>query len=164
VTLVSQDSSFFSRTIEENVRFGNLDASREEVAEVIEVAHASEIIARLPQGLETQVGDRGSVLSGGQRQRLAIARALLRRPKVLILDEATSAIDSESEARIKDGLRKLEYHPTILIVAHRLSTVVDVDRVLVVDDGRIVADGPHSELIRSSEVYRDLVENQLVRD
>jgi len=122
------------------------------------------LIDQLPNGINTYAGDRGVVLSGGQRQRLALARALLRRPKILILDEATSAVDSESESRIKDGLRKLEYHPTIIIVAHRLSTVVDVDRVILVNDGRIVTSGPHSELIRNSQEYRDLVETQLVPD
>jgi len=110
------------------------------------------------------VGDRGSRFSGGQRQRIALARALIAEPKVLILDEATSALDSESEARIKESLRKLSYKPTVIWIAHRLSTVVDVARVLVVDRGRLVADGTHAELMQRSPEYRLLVETQLVAE
>jgi ATP-binding cassette subfamily B protein len=164
VTLVSQDSSLFARTIDENVRYGTEDASAEEVDEALRLSRASEFVDKLPKGLQTPVGDRGVVFSGGQRQRLAIARALLRKPRILILDEATSAIDSESEEFIKDGLRKLSDHPTIIIVAHRLSTVVDVDRVVVVEDGRVVAVGPHRELLETSTTYRDLVETQLIQE
>jgi ATP-binding cassette subfamily B protein len=164
VTLVSQDSSLFARTIDENVRYGTEDASAEEVDEALRLSRASEFVDKLPKGLQTPVGDRGVVFSGGQRQRLAIARALLRKPRILILDEATSAIDSESEEFIKDGLRKLSDHPTIIIVAHRLSTVVDVDRVVVVEDGRVVAVGPHRELLETSSTYRDLVETQLIQE
>jgi ABC-type multidrug transport system fused ATPase/permease subunit len=164
VTLVSQDSSLFSRSIEENVRYGSEDASAEEIDEALRVSNALEFVERLPDGLGTHVGDRGVVLSGGQRQRLAIARAVLRRSRVLILDEATSALDSESEMLVKEALHKLPHRPTVIIVAHRLSTVVDADRVLVIERGRVVANGTHSELIRESSVYRDLVETQLVRD
>jgi ATP-binding cassette subfamily B protein len=164
LTLVSQDSSLFSRSIEENVRYGSEDASAEELAEALRVANALEFIERLPEGLDTHVGDRGVVFSGGQRQRLAIARAVLRKPRILILDEATSALDAESEMLVKEALHKLPYHPTVIIVAHRLSTVVDADRVLVIERGRVVGNGTHSELIRESSVYRELVETQLVRD
>jgi ABC-type multidrug transport system fused ATPase/permease subunit len=164
VTLVSQDSSLFSRSIEENIRYGSEDASAEEIAEALRVADAREFIEHLPDGLDTHVGDRGVVLSGGQRQRLAIARAVLRKPRILILDEATSALDSESEMLVKEALHKLPYHPTIIIVAHRLSTVVDANRVLLIERGRVVASGSHSELIRGSSVYRELVETQLIRD
>jgi ATP-binding cassette subfamily B protein len=164
VTLVPQDASLFSRSIEDNVRYGSEDASAEEVSEALRVANAGEFIERLPDGLETQVGDRGVVFSGGQRQRIAIARAVLRKPRVLILDEATSALDSDSEKLVKEALRKLPHHPTIMIVAHRLSTVVDADRVLVIERGQVVATGTHADLIRKSSVYRELVETQLVRD
>ncbi len=164
VTFVAQDSSLFSRTIDENLRFGREDAEPEEVAAAIEAAGARTLIASQPDGLETNVGDHGSRLSGGQRQRIALARALLCEAPVLILDEATSALDSESESHIKESLRKLSYRPTVIWIAHRLSTVVDVGRVIVVDRGRIVADGSHSQLIQTSPVYRDLVETQLVSE
>ncbi len=164
VTLVSQDSSLFARSIDENTRFGSEDASEEDVERVLEATNAREFIDRQPQGRETVVGDRGVAFSGGQRQRLAIARALLREPKVLILDEATSALDSESESFVKDSLRKLAHHPTIILVAHRLSSVVDADRVIVVQDGRVAASGTHASLMQDSPVYRELVFSQLVSD
>ena len=162
VTYVSQDSSLFSRPIFENVRYGDEDATEQEVADAIEAAGATSLIASQPQGYETEVGDRGARLSGGQRQRIALARALVCKPAVLILDEATSALDAESEAGIKEALRKLPFAPTVIWIAHRLSTVVDVQRVIMVDRGRIVADGSHAELMRDSVAYRDLVETQLV--
>ena len=116
----------------------------------------------MPQRYDTEVGERGVQISGGQRQRLAIARALLRQPHILIFDEATSALDAESEAIVQENLRKLNYRPTTLIVAHRLSTVVNVNKVVVIDQGRIVASGRHNELLQTSDFYRRLVEAQLV--
>jgi ABC-type multidrug transport system fused ATPase/permease subunit len=162
VILVSQDSTLFSRSIGDNIRYGSEDATTEEVQEALTRAQVTEFIDRHPGGLETIVGDRGSNFSGGQRQRINLTRALLRKPRVLILDEATSALDAESEVLIKDSLRKLPYNPTIIIVAHRLSTVIDADRVVVIQDGRVVADGPHDTLVQSSQAYRDLIESQLV--
>lgn len=162
VTIVPQDPTLFSRTIEENLIFGNQQATDAEVSFAVNIAQAEDFIGRLPEGMQTNVGDLGTLFSGGQRQRVAIARAVLRKPKILILDEATSGIDSEGEAFIKKGLRTLPQRPSILIVAHRLSTVVDVDRVIVVDDGKVVATGSHEELLESSQAYRDLVETQLV--
>ena len=134
------------------------------MAHALEAVGARTLVASQTMGLETPVGDRGSRLSGGQRQRIALARALVSEPKVLILDEATSALDSESEARIKESLRKLADKPTVIWIAHRLSTVVDVARVLVVDRGRLVADGTHAELMQTSPEYRLLVETQLVAE
>src|SRR5581483_5772243 len=125
-------------------------------------ACADEFIERLPEGSATRVGDRGVQLSGGQRQRLAIARAILRSPRILILDEATSALDSELESIVQESLGALDYRPTTLIVAHRLSTVARVDRVVVFDGGRIVAEGRHDELVQRSAFYRQLVQTQLV--
>ena len=126
------------------------------------LACADEFIQRLPDGYQAPIGDRGVQLSGGQRQRLAIARAVLRRPKILILDEATSALDAELESVVQVALRALDYRPTMLIIAHRLSTVAKVDRVVVLDEGRIVESGTHDELIRTSTFYRQLVQTQLV--
>jgi len=164
VAYVSQDSSLFSRTISENVRYGRADADDAQVLRALRAAGAAAFVEALPEGLATEVGDRGSRLSGGQRQRLALARALLREPAVLILDEATSALDAESEAQVKEALRKLPHKPTVIWIAHRLSTVVDVGRVLVVESGRVVADGSHAELLASSPFYRELIETQLVRE
>jgi ATP-binding cassette subfamily B protein len=164
ITYVSQDSSLFSRTLDENLRYGREDATDEEVAKAIELVGATSLVASQPEGYQTEVGDRGSRLSGGQRQRIALARALLCQSPVLILDEATSALDSESESGIKESLRKLPFSPTVIWIAHRLSTVVDVARVIVIDRGRIVADGSHAELMRTSDDYRELVETQLVRE
>ncbi len=162
VVLVPQDSTLFARSIQDNVCYGSEDATTEEIDEALAAAQATEFVDRQSRGLETVVGDRGADLSGGQRQRIALARALLRKPTVLILDEATSALDAESEASIKDSLRKLPYRPTIIIVAHRLSTVVDADRVVMIEDGKVAADGPHDTLVQSSQSYRDLIESQLV--
>ena len=131
------------------------------MAAAAELACAREFIERFPAGFATTIGTRGVQLSGGQRQRLAIARAVLRRPRVLVLDEATNALDSESEAFVHQALRALDYGPTTFIIAHRLSTVINLDRVVVLDRGRIVDSGPHEELVKTSPVYRQLVETQL---
>ncbi|MDE0885666.1 MAG: ABC transporter ATP-binding protein [Myxococcota bacterium] len=162
MTYVSQDSSLFSRTLEENLQYSGDDATDEDVAKAVDLVGATSLIASQPEGYQTEVGDQGARLSGGQRQRIALARALIAQPAVLILDEATSALDSESESGIKESLRNLEFSPTVIWIAHRLSTVIDVDRILVVDRGRIVADGCHAELLRTSANYRELVETQLV--
>lgn len=164
VSYVSQDSSLFTRTLAANIRYSRDEATDEDISKAIETVGATSLVASQPLGYETEVGDRGSRLSGGQRQRIALARALVGEPAVLILDEATSALDAESEATIKDSLRKLSFAPTVIWIAHRLSTVVDVARVIVVDQGRIVADGSHVELMKTSEAYRDLVETQLVSE
>lgn len=160
--IVMQEPVLFSRSIAENIRYGRKGASDDDVRAAAQIAHAEEFIIRLPDGYATTIGDRGVQLSGGQRQRLAIARAVLRRPRVLILDEATSALDSESESLVQEALRVLDYRPTTIIVAHRLSTVVNVDQVVVLDHGRIVAIGRHDVLLRTCDFYRQLVETQLV--
>jgi ABC-type multidrug transport system fused ATPase/permease subunit len=158
---VLQDPTLFSRTVAENIAFARSDASAGEVAAAAATAGAAEFIGRLPASFETTIGDRGVQLSGGQRQRLAIARAVLRRPKILILDEATSALDSELESIVQQSLRALDYRPTTLIIAHRLSTVASVDRVVVLDRGRIVDAGRHDDLVHSSAFYRQLVQTQI---
>jgi ATP-binding cassette subfamily B protein len=162
IATVMQEPTLFSRTIEENVRYAMPDAEAGAVRIAAEWASADEFVNRLPDGYNATVGDRGVQLSGGQRQRIAIARALLRQPKILILDEATSALDAELESIVQSALRKIEYRPTTLVIAHRLSTVAHVDRVVVLDAGRIVETGTHDELIRTSTFYRQLVQTQLV--
>jgi ABC-type multidrug transport system fused ATPase/permease subunit len=126
------------------------------------LASAEEFVERLPGGFGAGIGDRGVQLSGGQRQRLAIARAIFRRPKILILDEATSALDAELESVVQTALRGIEYRPTTLIIAHRLSTVAKVDRVFVLDEGSVIEDGSHDHLLHVSTFYRQLVQTQLV--
>ena len=162
IGVVMQDPVLFSGSVADNIRYGRADADEPAVIAAADVACAREFIERLPQRFETPIGDRGVQLSGGQRQRLAIARAVLRHPSILILDEATSALDSESEAFVRDALGALDYRPTTLIIAHRLSTVIDVDRVVVLDRGRIVDAGRHDDLLQTCPLYRQLVETQLV--
>lgn len=162
IATVMQEPTLFSRTIADNIRFGVDDASDEDVRRAAALASADEFIDRLPGRYDAQVGDRGVQLSGGQRQRLAIARAVLRRPEILVLDEATSALDAELESVVQRALRALGYRPTTIIIAHRLSTVAAVDRVVVLEAGRIVESGTHDALLHHSTFYRQLVTTQLV--
>ena len=161
IGVVLQEPALFSGTIADNIRYGLPARSDAEVAAAADLACAREFIERMPDGFATPVGARGVQLSGGQRQRLAIARAVLRRSPILILDEATNALDSESEAFVHQALRALDYGPTTFIIAHRLSTVINIDRVVVLDRGRVVDSGRHDELVKTSPVYRQLVETQL---
>ena len=157
-----QEPTLFSRSVAENISYGVRGADDQQIAVAAGLACADEFIHRLPAGYGTPIGDRGVQLSGGQRQRLAIARAVLRRPKILVLDEATSALDAELESVVQEALRALDYRPTTLIIAHRLSTVTHVDRVIVLDGGRVVEAGRHDQLIHTSTFYRQLVQTQLV--
>ena len=159
---VMQEPTLFSRTIADNIAYGTTASDAAGIARAAALACADEFIHRLPDGYQASIGDRGVQLSGGQRQRLAIARALLRRPRILILDEATSALDAGLESVVQVALRAIDYHPTTLIIAHRLSTVAKVDRVIVLDEGRIVESGTHDRLIHTSTFYRQLVQTQLV--
>jgi ATP-binding cassette subfamily B protein len=162
IATVMQEPTLFSRTVGENIAYGVSQAEPGAIRTAAAWASADEFIERLPGAFDAHVGDRGVQLSGGQRQRLAIARALLKRPRILILDEATSALDAELESVVQNALRAIAYHPTTLIIAHRLSTVAQVDRVIVLEDGRIVETGTHDQLIQSSTFYRQLVHTQLV--
>ena len=160
VGLVSQEIQLFGTSIGENIRYGRLDATEDEVRAAAEAANAAGFIEALPDGYATEVGERGVKLSGGQRQRLAIARALLKDPRILLLDEATSALDAESEALVQDALARLLEGRTAFVIAHRLATVRDADRILVLDNGRIVDDGTHAELVARGGLYRRLAELQ----
>ena len=154
--VVMQDNFLFDGTVFENIRFSSPDASREEVLAASRVAHCDEFISGFPQGYDTVIGERGIKLSGGQRQRLAIARAILANPKILILDEATSSLDSESEAMIQQGLSHLMKGRTTMVIAHRLATIEHADRVLVLDGGRLVEHGTHATLLGSGGLYARL--------
>jgi subfamily B ATP-binding cassette protein MsbA len=160
VALVSQDPVLFNDTVHNNLLLGRLDATPEEVREAARNAHAEEFILSFPNGYDTVVGERGARLSGGQKQRLAVARAFLRNAPILILDEATSALDSQSEQMIQDALRKLVVGKTVLIIAHRFSTIRDASLILVFDRGSIVARGNHSELYSGNPLYRSLYDRQ----
>jgi ABC transporter fused permease/ATP-binding protein len=159
---VAQEPILFGTSIAENIRYGRPGASLEEVREAARTANAAAFIERFPEAYETLVGERGVQLSGGQKQRVAIARAVLKNPRILVLDEATSALDAESEHLVKEALERLMRGRTTLIIAHRLSTVKDAHRVLVIDGGRIVQSGAHAELLREEGLYRRLVERQFV--
>lgn len=156
-----QESFLFSGTIEENIRYGKEDTSFEEVVEAAKMANAYEFIRELPLGFRTEVGENGVSLSGGQKQRIAIARTVLHNPAVLILDEATSALDTISESVVQQALDKLMANRTTIIIAHRLSTVRNADRILVLKDGRIVQSGRHEELLCQDGPYRQLYAMQL---
>ena len=160
IAIVSQETVLFDETIQTNIAYGRVDASENEVIEAARAAHAWEFIERLPMGLETVVGENGVRLSGGQRQRLAIARAILRDPPLLILDEATSSLDSESERLVQEALANLMRDRTTLVIAHRLSTVQHADRIVVLDRGRIIETGTHSELLRRNGMYKKLYRTQ----
>jgi subfamily B ATP-binding cassette protein MsbA len=160
VGVVFQDNFLFDGTIAENIAFSSPGARRDEILEASRVAHCSEFIERFEQGYDTIVGERGVKLSGGQRQRVAIARAVLANPRILILDEATSSLDSESEALIQDGLRKLREGRTTFVIAHRLSTIRSADQILVLEHGEIVERGTHSELYALKGRYRELHDRQ----
>jgi ATP-binding cassette, subfamily B, heavy metal transporter len=156
IGIVPQDTVLFNDTLEYNLRYGRPDATDADVAEAIRAARLDAFIDKLPQGLQTQVGERGLKLSGGEKQRVAIARALLKNPSILVFDEATSALDSESEKAIQAEIATVSRERTTLIIAHRLSTIVDADRIIVVDDGRVVENGTHSELLSTAGVYARL--------
>ena len=162
IAIVPQEVLLFGGTIGENIRYGKPDATDDEVRRAAEQANALEFIDHFPEGLETIVGERGVKLSGGQRQRIAIARAILKDPKILLLDEATSSLDAESERLVQDALNTLMRGRTSIIIAHRLATIRDVDRIYVLDDGRIVEQGTHSELtLDPGGVYANLVRLQM---
>jgi ATP-binding cassette subfamily B protein len=159
--VVPQDVSLFHRSIMENIRYGRPDASDAEVFAAAHAARCNDFIAALPHGMATIVGDRGTKLSGGQRQRIAVARAFLKDAPLLLLDEATSALDSESEDAIRAALARLMGGRTVIAIAHRLSTVRNFDRIVVLQDGRVVEDGRPDQLMRRGGVYRDLLRRQM---
>jgi ABC-type multidrug transport system fused ATPase/permease subunit len=162
IGIVAQDPFLFSASVRENIAFGAPAAGDEEVEHAAVLAQAHEFIAELPEGYDTVIGERGITLSGGQRQRLAIARALVKNPRILILDDATASVDATTEARIRLGLREAMKGRTTLIVAHRLSTIALADELVVLEGGRIACRGTHEELIESSPVYREIYEHGLL--
>ncbi len=163
IGICTQDVFLFSGTIKENIRFGNPRANDGEIEQAASLAYADGFIRNLPDGYETKLGERGVNLSGGERQRIALARALIKNPKILILDEATSQLDSESENLIQLALRNLLKDRTTIIIAHRLSTIKNVDKIIILDNGRIVGIGRHEELYKSCLVYKNLYDEQFLK-
>jgi ATP-binding cassette, subfamily B, bacterial len=164
IAVVPQEPVIFAASVWDNVRYGRPDASDADVRDACEAAYASEFLTRLPQGFDTQLGERGVKLSGGQRQRLAIARAVLARRPILLLDEATSALDAESERMVQLALDRLMAGRTTLIIAHRLATVVGADRIIVLDEGAAIAQGTHATLVHDDPLYRRLASLQFGLD
>jgi len=156
IGLVPQETFLFGGTISENIAYGSPESPRQEIVAAAKAAYAHEFIEGLPKGYDTEVGERGVRLSAGQRQRIAIARALLKNPRILILDEATSALDSESEQMVQKALEVLMRNRTTFVIAHRLTTIQNADRILVLEEGKIVEDGPHDELISKGGIYHHL--------
>ena len=164
IAIVPQDVHLFGTSIKENIRYGRLDATNEDIAQAAADANALEFIQQIPEGLDAKVGEKGVKLSGGQRQRLAIARALLKDPGILLLDEATSSLDSESEAQVQEALERLMKNRTTFIIAHRLSTVQHADRIVVIEQGEIVQQGSHDELLAKGGLYKKLYDMQFRED
>jgi ATP-binding cassette subfamily B protein len=156
IGLVPQETMIFGASARENIRYGRHDATDAEIEAAAQAAAADEFIRKLPEGYDTFLGERGARLSGGQKQRIAIARAILKNPPILLLDEATSSLDSESERLVQDALEKLMRNRTTLVIAHRLATAIESDRIVVIDRGRIVGIGRHEQLLRDNGLYARL--------
>jgi ABC-type multidrug transport system fused ATPase/permease subunit len=161
IALVTDDPFLFSASVHENVAYARPDASREDVEAAARRAQADEFVAALPDGYDTLIGERGLTLSGGQRQRLAIARAILADPRILILDDATSSVDASTEQEIKGALREVMRGRTTFVIAHRLSTIALADEIAVLEHGQLAARGTHDELVEVSDLYREIVEKGL---
>jgi ATP-binding cassette subfamily B protein len=161
VGMVPQRPYLFAGTVASNLRFGNPDATDEQLWEALEIAQAADFVREMPAGLDTEIAQGGTTVSGGQRQRLSIARALVRRPEVLVFDDSFSALDTATDARVRQQLSKRVSGTTMIVVAQRVSSIVDADQILVVEDGRIVDRGTHSQLLKSSPTYQEIVSTQL---
>ncbi len=156
-----QETILFSGTVRDNIRYGRTEASDEEVEAAAKAAQAHDFITQLSQGYDSHVEARGTNFSGGQKQRIAIARALLMQPRILILDDSTSSVDVETETKIQDALEKNMHPHTSFVVAQRISTVLRADKIIVIDQGRVVAQGTHKELLAGSPIYQEIYESQL---
>jgi ATP-binding cassette subfamily B protein len=161
IAMVPQESILFTGSVRDNIRYGAPDATEEQVVAAAKAAQAHDFIQTLSKGYDTHIEERGSNLSGGQKQRLAIARALLTQAKILILDDSTSAVDVETETKIQDALESADFQHTTLVVAQRISTVLKADKIIVIEKGRVAAEGTHQELLRSSPIYQEIYESQL---
>ena len=164
ISVVNQDTSLFDDTIKNNIAYAKLDASEDEIFEAAKLSFCDEFINKLPNKFDTIIGENGIRLSGGEKQRLSIARAMLKKSKIILLDEATSSLDAETESKIQEAIKFLTKNRTTLVIAHRLSTIMNSNKIYVVDDGRIAAEGNHQKLLKSSEIYKNFYEKQLRKD
>ena len=164
ISIVSQDTTLFDDTVINNIKYANLDATDKEVFEAAELAYATEFISKLKDGYNTVIGENGVRLSGGEKQRLSIARAILKQTKIILLDEATSSLDAETESKIQKAINHLTKDKTSLIIAHRLSTILNSDKIFVLDQGQIIDQGNHEDLIKKSIIYKNFYEKQLRKD
>ena len=164
ISLVSQDTTLFDDTIKNNLAYANLDATQTEIEEAAKYSFADEFINKLPQKYETEIGENGVRLSGGEKQRLSIARAILKKSPIILLDEATSSLDAETEDKIQKAINFLTKGRTTIVIAHRLSTILNSDKIYVIDRGKVVGEGKHDELLTKSEVYKNFYEKQIKRN
>ena len=164
ISLVSQDTTLFDDTIRNNISYANTNATEEQILEAAKNSFANEFIEKLPQGYDTQIGEDGVRLSGGEKQRLSIARAILKKTPLILLDEATSSLDAETESKIQKGLSYLIQNKTTLLIAHRLSTILNSEKIFVIDKGQLIGEGTHEELLKSSPIYKNFYKKQLRKD
>mgnify|MGYP001196120279 CR=1 FL=1 len=164
ISLVSQDTTLFDDTIKNNIKYSNQNASEEEIAEAAQLSSCDEFIKKMPNGYDTIIGENGVRLSGGEKQRLSIARAMLKKSKIILLDEATSSLDSETEEKIQNAINHLTHGRTTIVIAHRLSTVINSNKIYVIEKGKIVDEGDHNKLLNSSEIYKNFYQKQLAKD
>ena len=161
ISLVSQETTLFDDTVLNNIRYANLDASEEEINEAAKLSYSSEFIDTLPKKMDTFIGENGVRLSGGEKQRISIARAILKKSKIILLDEATSSLDAETEKKIQDAISFLTKGRTTLVIAHRLSTILNSDKIYVIDSGKVIGEGKHEDLLKNSETYKNFYEKQI---
>jgi subfamily B ATP-binding cassette protein MsbA len=159
--MVSQDTTLFDDTIKNNIAYAKLDASDEEIREAAELSFCTEFINKMPNGFDTVIGENGYRLSGGEKQRLSIARAMLKKSKIILLDEATSSLDAETESKIQEAINLLTKGRTTVVIAHRLSTIMNSKKIYVLEKGKVVAEGNHDELLKSSEEYKNFYNKQI---
>ncbi len=164
ISLVSQETTLFDDTVLNNIKYGNLDATEEQVEEAAKLSHSAEFINKLPKKYNTLIGENGVRLSGGEKQRLSIARAILKKSKIILLDEATSSLDAETEEKIQDAISYLTKGRTTLVIAHRLSTILNSDKIYVIDNGKVIGEGKHEDLIKNSETYKNFYEKQIQKN
>ena len=161
ISLVSQDTTLFDDTIKNNIAYANLNATQEEIEEAAKNSYANEFIEKLPNKYETIIGENGTRLSGGEKQRLSIARAMLKKSQIILLDEATSSLDAETESKIQEAINFLTRNRTTIVIAHRLSTILSSDKIYVIDSGKVAGEGTHEELLINSTAYKNFYEKQI---